>query len=183
VSPNRTPLERELDAFAMKVRDGTAPNAWKDAADRLIDAVLSDYQAATGKPADIVETSSSNFSYLFDVSTQRLVAAYGVSKGKHTGRRDSVRMRGSPLGGPKGYHRGHAIPHTLGGPLDINLVPQNGEVNVGKFRTLEIEAVNTPGAFYFTYWKYPPTSSQRPTGVFQGLLVPGQAAKITEHRN
>lgn len=183
MSPSRTSLERELDAYAMKVKDGTAPNAWKDAADHLIDACLADYRSAPGKKAEIVETSSSSFSYLFDINAERLIAAYGVSGGKHTGKRDSTRMRGSPLGGPKGYHRGHAIPHTLGGPLDINLVPQKGEVNIGKFRTLEIQAVDTPGAFYFTYWRYPPTNSQRPVGVFQGLLVPGRPAQITEHLN
>ena len=165
------------------MKDGSAPGAWKDAADHLISAILSDYRTAPKTKPEIVETSSSNFSYLFDVGAQRLIAAYGVSKGKHTGKRDSTRMRGSPLGGPKGYHRGHAIPHTLGGPLDINLVPQKGEVNIGKFRLLEIQAVDTPGAFYFTYWKYPPTDSQRPIGVYQGLLVPGKPAQITEHRN
>jgi hypothetical protein len=158
-------------------------NAWKDAADHLIDVCLADYRSAPNVSAEIVETSSSNFSYLFDVASERLIAAYGVSKGKHAAKRDSGRMRGSPLGGPKGYHRGHAIPHTLGGPLDINLVPQKGEVNIGKFRLLEIQAVNTPGAFYFTYWKYPPSDSQRPIGVYQGLLIPGQPAQVTEHRN
>jgi len=179
----RTPLERELDAYTMKVKDGMAPDAWKAAADLLIDAFLSDYQPARGKKPEIVETSSSNFSYLFDIATERLIAAYGVSRGKHTGKRDSARMRGSPLGGPKGYHRGHAIPHTLGGPLDINLVPQKGTVNIGKFRVLEIQAVDTPGAFYFTYWKYPPNDSQRPVGVYQGLLIPGRPAQISEHGN
>jgi hypothetical protein len=183
MAATRLPLAQELDVYALKVKDGTAPDAWKDAADHLIDAILEDYRAAPGVKPEIVETSSSNFSYLFDVSSERLVAAYGVSRGKHTGKRDSARMRGSPLGGPKGYHRGHAIPHTLGGPLDINLVPQKGEVNIGKFRTLEIQAVDTAGAFYFTYWKYAPNDSQRPIGVFQGLLIPGRPARVTEHAN
>jgi hypothetical protein len=177
------PLEQELDAYTLKVRDGSAPGAWKDAADHLIDAFLADYRPPPGTQSEIVETSSSNFSYLFDIAAERLIAAYGVSTGKHTGKRDSARMRGSPLGGPKGYHRGHAIPHTLGGPLDINLVPQKGEVNIGRFRVLEIQAVETPGAFYFTYWKYPAGRSQRPIGVYQGLLIPGKPAQITEHRN
>jgi len=172
-----------LDQLSRKVKDGSAPDAWKAAADWLIDEWLSDYQPPPRTKTEIVETSSSNFSYLFDVGSSRLIAAYGVSQGKHTGKRDSSRMRGSPLGGPKGYHRGHAIPHTLGGPLDINLVPQRGSVNVGEFRKLEIQAVATPGAFYFTYWKYPPSGSQRPTGVVQGLLVPGRNAQITKHGN
>ena len=73
------------------------------------------------------------------------------------------------------YHRGHAIPHTLGGPTDINLVPQLGRINVGQFRTLEKRAVATPGSLYFTYWSYARTraagrssASQTPVAVDQG---------------
>jgi len=77
------------------------------------------------------------------------------------------------------YHRGHAIPHTLGGATDINLVPQLGAVNVGAFRALERAAVATPGALYFTYWSYRGSRlrtarghdepGQVPTAVEQGL--------------
>lgn len=173
----------ELDQVSRKVKDGTAPDAWKEAADWLIDRWLRMYRTAPRTKPEIVETSSSGFSYLFDISTGRLIAAYGVSHGKHTGKRDSSRMAGHPLGGPKGYHRGHAIPHTLGGPLDINLVPQLGAINVGPFRAIEKQAVATPGSFYFTFWRYARSDSQRPIGVDQGLLLPGQPAQITTHGN
>lgn len=173
----------ELDNLCRQVRNGTTPGAWKKAADWLIDEWLADYKPPPHTHAEIVETSSANFSYLFDIAASRLIAAYGVSHGKHTGKRDSSRMAGSPLGGPKGYHRGHAIPHTLGGPLDINLVPQLGSVNIGPFRALERQAVATPGAFYFTYWKYPPSAEQRPSGVVQGLLIAGGKSQIVRHGN
>ena len=79
---------------------------------------------------------------------------------------------------------GHAIPHTLGGLTDINLVPQLGRINVGPFRELERLAVATPGALYFTYWKYGrSTATQRPEGVDQGLLRPGRPAEIRRHPN
>ena len=71
------------------------------------------------------------------VGLGRLIAAWGISGGKHLGARDKSRMAGSPLGAGPGYHRGHAIPHTLGGPTDINLVPQLGSVNIGPFRRLK----------------------------------------------
>jgi hypothetical protein len=124
------------------------------------------------------------------VSAERLIAAWGISRGRHAGARDASRMAGHPLSAGPLYHRGHAIPHTLGGPTDINLVPQLGRINIGPFRPLEKMAVATPGSFYFTYWTYlgsPPTRTsspgQTPTGVDQGLLIPGQWPLITHHGN
>jgi hypothetical protein len=92
-------------------------------------------------------------------------------------------MAGHPLSAGRHYHRGHAIPHTLGGPTDINLVPQVGKVNIGPFRPLERKAVATPGSLYFTYWKYRGNSSQTPTGVDQGLFIAGGAADVKRHGN
>lgn len=157
--------------------------------DYLIDVWLTDY-ARTNSGSDIVETSDSGFSYLFDIATGRLIAAWGVSAGRHGAARDATRMAGHPLSAGPLYHRGHAIPHRLGGPTDINLVPQLGRINIGPFRPLERQAVATPGSFYFTYWTYPRpprggTASQQPTGVDQGLLVPGRppVVDIRTHGN
>lgn len=150
----------------------------------LIDVWLDDYLRALGTAkTNLVITSNTGFSYLFDIEQQRLVAAWGYSQGKHEGERDHSRMRQHPLSAGKKYHRGHAIAHTLGGGLDINLVAQNGLINVGAFRALEKKAVATPGALYFTYWEYSTTNSQTPTSVQQGLLCPGAKATIARHIN
>lgn len=154
---------------------------------RLVTMWVDDY--SSGKRAcDIVQTVDSGFSYLFDIAAGRLVAAWGISRGRHAGARDASRMAGHPQSAGPLYHRGHAIPHTLGGSTDINLVPQLGRINVGPFRPLEKKAVATPGSLYFTYWRYPriqiaSTAAQTPTGVDQGLLVAGQPAQITRHGN
>jgi hypothetical protein len=158
--------------------NGLAESAWSDAIAYLVDVWLADYG-----PGDVVETSSQRFSYLFDLDEERLIAAWGVSEGRHGGPRDKARMAGHPLSAGSLYHRGHAIPHTLGGPTDINLVPQLGQVNVGPFRLLEKLAVATPGSLYFTYWTYRQGGCQVPSGVDQGLLIPGQAPQITPHGN
>jgi hypothetical protein len=100
-------------------------------------------------------------------------------------------MAGHPNSAGPLYHRGHAIDHTLlGGPTDINLVPQLGRINVGPFRPLEKKAVAAPGSFYFTYWTYfasaparGGSSGQTPTGVDQGLLIVGQSPLIRHHGN
>ncbi len=94
-------------------------------------------------------------------------------------------MAGHPLSAGPLYHRGHAIPHTLGGGTDINLVSQLGRINIGPFRPLEKKAVATPGSFYFTYWTYRNAvgHGQTPTGVDQGLLIAGQAPDVRHHGN
>lgn len=149
----------------------------------LIGVWLSDYSQKAFN-TEIVETTASGFSYLFDISQQRLLAAWGISKGKNHEARPKGRMRDHPLGGDsKHYHRGHAIPHTLGGPTDINLVPQRGSVNIGAFRSLEIEAVATPGALYFTYWSYASAGGQRPNGVDQGIIVVAKQCRVIWHPN
>ncbi len=153
---------------------------WHWVIDHLVGVWLDDYRSPG---AEIVETSTSNFSYLFDVAGERLLAAWGISQGRHGEKRDASRMRGSPQSAGQHYHRGHAIPHSLGGPTDINLVPQLGRINVGPFRRLEIQAVETPGSLYFTYWNYLGSSGQVPGGVDQGLLIPGQPPQIISHAN
>ena len=169
--------QRSEDAFRNKVTP------------YLVDVWLDDY-SRTAPTADVVETSASGFSYLFDTALERLIAAWGLSQGRHGEARDASRMAGHPLSAGPLYHRGHAIPHTLGGPTDINLVPQLGKINIGPFRPLEKKAVATPGSFYFTYWSYRGAApardgrpGQTPTGVDQGLLVPGQPPQITRHGN
>lgn len=148
----------------------------------LVAEWLADYDKVT-PDNEIVETTTDGFTYLFDVATGRLLAAWGFSRGRHAGARDKSRMAGHPLSAGALYHRGHAVPHTLGGPTDINLVPQRGSINVGPFRFLERQAVATPGALYFTYWRYGDRTSQTPVGVDQGLVAPGQRPQILRHGN
>lgn len=156
--------------------------SWDRVIPYLVDVWLGDYARVAG-PSEIVETTADHFSYLFDIPAGRLIAAWGISRGRHPGARDRSRMAGHPLSAGPRYHRGHAIPHTLGGPTDINLVPQLGAVNVGPFRVLEKRAVATPGSLYFTYWTYSARSGQRPMTVDQGLIIPGQPPEIRTHPN
>jgi hypothetical protein len=153
----------------------------------LVETWLNDYGHATGH-YDAVETRDHGFSYLFDISAKRLIAAWGLSKGKDESPRAIIatRMKGHPLSnsvGGKRYHRGHAVPHTMGGRTDINLVPQLGVINSGPFQELERLAVATPGSLYFTYWFYPDYRTQRPSEVEQGHLIAGSSPRIVSFRN
>jgi hypothetical protein len=175
--------DSELEKMVLSMQPDASEMAFKgQVVPYLIDKWLDDYSRWKFSK-DIVETTHSGFSYLFDIDQQRLISAWGISKGRHGGLRDASRMAGHPLSAGKHYHRGHAIPHTLGGPTDINLVPQLGKINIGPFRPLEKKAVATPGSMYFTYWLYSRTDDQKPTGVDQGLLIAGQSPLITRHGN
>jgi hypothetical protein len=130
--------------------------------------------SAGAHAAEIVEVQVDSFSYLFDLTRQRCIAAYGFMHGKHTGARDSSRMAGFPKAEGKDYHRGHMIPHTGHGGTDINLFIQLGSVNIGPFRELERAAVAESGAFYFVHLLYAPGARhERPTAVEQGLARKG----------
>jgi hypothetical protein len=153
----------------------------------LIAIWLDDYGRST-QNYDVVETKDGGFSYLFDILSGRLIAAWGLSKGKDTSPRSIIatRMKGHPLTNTvngKRYHRGHAIPHTMGGRTDINLVPQLGAINSGPFQERERKAVATTGSLYFTYWSYPDAENQRPAAVQQGFLEAGIAPDIFNFTN
>jgi hypothetical protein len=172
-----------LDGFLLRMTAETAEGVFdKDVIPTLLDVWTEDYMRSV-QDSQIVQTTVENFSYLFDIQAQRLIAAWGISRGRHGGKRDASRMAGHPKSACDRYHRGHAIAHTLGGGTDINLVAQLGSINIGPFRALEREAVNTPGVLYFTYWRYGPSDSQTSIGVQQGLLSPGRPAKLRNHAN
>lgn len=152
--------------------------------DYLVEIWVKDYLTSKSKRnLKLVETSDGNFSYLFDITNQRLIAAWGFSRGKSQAVRDKVRMAGHPLSAGTLYHRGHAIAHSLGGGTDINLGPQLGKINSGIFRKLEKLAVENPGSFYFTYWQYPPTDTQIARKIEQGLLLPDGKIHISQFEN
>ena len=148
----------------------------------LMDTWIADYRGNTPE-TEIVETSLDTFHYLFDVLNRRLISAWGITGAPNTAPRDKSRMRGHPNAPGPLYHRGHAMPHSAGGGLDINLVPQLGSVNMGAFRVLEKRALTYPGSLYFTYWKYAQPSDQTPNAVQQGLLRPGEKPELSNHQN
>ena len=81
---------------ARSVRDGKVSGAWNAVVERLVDLWLDDY-ARHHLAGDVVQTSTGGFSYLFDIQAERLIAAWGVSQGRHAEKRDASRMAGHPL--------------------------------------------------------------------------------------
>lgn len=178
-----------LTALVTAMPSATAPEALAGrVVPMLVDLWLDDY-AQRWKTDQIVTVTDGPIGaeLLFDVALGRLIAAWALSRGKSDQVRDKGRMRGAPVGGNRLYHRGHAIPNSLGGGLDINLVPQLGSINIGAFRRLENKAVDHAGSLYFSHWLYnrggDSKGAQRPYQVEQGVLIPGRAPDIARHVN
>jgi hypothetical protein len=82
-----------------------------------------------------LEESGSCFTYLFDLALSRIVAVCGVPiVPKYP--RDDKRQREHPKP-KKGFVKGHLIANSFGGGMDINLIPQLGVMNNGKFKSIE----------------------------------------------
>jgi hypothetical protein len=160
-----------------------------DLPDELVPLWCDDYVETT-PGAEIVEVpvaeaGGPRFRYLFDISHQRNIAAWGVP-GYVTHKRDAARMAGHPLGGDGRYHRGHLMSHGTGGGTDINLVPQLGRMNVGAFRRLERFvrqlAQQHRTCLYFVRTIYG-DATQMPRRIEQCVVQPSRAVAYALHDN
>jgi hypothetical protein len=155
----------------------------------LVPLWCDDYYS-TNPAAELVEVKIAEphgppFSYLFDLTPQRNVVAWGVPA-YVTSKRDATRMQGHPLGGDDRYHRGHLMSHATGGGTDINLVPQLGSVNIGAFRRLErlvrALAQQHQTCLYFVRTIYR-DASQMPGQIEQCVIQPSGSVSYAIHAN
>jgi hypothetical protein len=148
-----------------------------------------EHYCAQNHGAELVEVNlkdaGASFTYLFDISLQRTVVAYGVPAfAKHA--RDAGRMAGHPNSAGPEFHRGHLMAHSIGGGTDINLVPQLGKLNIGEFRVLERKvrdlAKQSLSCFYFVRPIYG-DKSQTPTKFEQCVIQPPKSLLYALHEN
>jgi hypothetical protein len=154
-----------------------------------LEPVWCDEYYFTNPSAEIVlvnlDDSGSTFSYLFDIESERAIAAFGVPiYSKH--RRDAARMAGHPLSAGSKFHRGHLIAHSIGGGTDINLAPQLGSLNIGQFRILERRvrklAQDNVRCLYCVRLIY--LSSSQTPGYFEQVVVhSNKAVDYALHQN
>jgi hypothetical protein len=135
---------------------------------------------------EIVEVPLGQYSYLFDIGPDRLIAAWGISTGRFAGDRPNSRIAGHPVANRSVYDAGHAISHRLGGGTDINLAAQLASVNRRPFQELERAAVKNPGSLYFTYWMYHRIAEKKvqlASRIQQGLISPNAPPQIRDFKN
>ncbi len=160
------------------------PYDWRDA-----------YAAHTPRATHVLRVSDEDFTYLFDYFStlgepapaptveDRLVCAFGTSR-EAPAKRNTSRQRG--WGGPteKSFgsdrDKGHFIPHTVGGGLEINLFVQLRELNRGwspagaLYRSMERYCQRHPGNFFFNRPLYADASAQPAMLEFGVLKADGQ---------
>lgn len=157
------------------------PYVWLDA-----------YMAKLPHKPNVHRVDVDGFEYLWDFSTElvqkgqvaeaaavadRLIAVHGFSKPIAKPRLDS-RLRGRTLGpvdavekSQRGqYDRGHAIAHTLGGALDLNIIPQIRHVNRGGlWRRMERYCQQHASTYFFCRPIYSGLSAH-PSEIEFGIL-------------
>jgi hypothetical protein len=179
----------DRNTYAQLVSDYKGNDIVADLPARLVPLWCDDYGAAS-PAAELVEVTVAEsggppFTYLFDLTLQRNVVAWGVP-GYVTHKRDAGRMAGHPLGGDSKYHRGHLMSHGTGGGTDINLVPQLGSLNIGAFRRMEKFvrqlAQQHQTCLYFVRTLYG-DGSQMPRQIEQCVIQPSKAMSYALHSN
>ena len=163
-----------------------------DLPDLLLAFWQDDYIRTHGRSEMVLvhlDGEGSSFTYLFDVTRQRVIGSAGLPAFvKHE--RDKNRMAGHPLANSDTYDRGHLLAHSLGGGADINLVPQLSKVNRGGFKRIEGRvrglASRNIQCVYFVRPDYPiestpaGTATQLPSCIEQGVI--GKSGDLTYDR-
>ena len=136
----------------------------------LLSAAAADrYSRAVGRECVLIEFQQSGATYLFDLASSagfpqedRTVAAWTLTP-PAVSKRDASYQRGFPLPPRPGgglVDRGHLVPRLSGGEFGPNTFRQNRALNrrwsnQGKrYRTLERQAADKPGTFFFGHLIY-----------------------------
>jgi hypothetical protein len=134
------------------------------AAPRTASEIASQWGAAYERRSgnEIVCVDLGTLTYGFDIAAERLVYVTGKTGAPEV--RDRSRQQGSPKPAEKDDEKGHVIATSLGGGMDINLIPQARSVNRGKgsqWASIERELAKRPGSAVAIHLVYS-DDSQRP---------------------
>lgn len=128
-----------------------------------VDGWCDEYRAGAAG-AELVEVPLDLAVFVFDLTFERVVVAYGMSQPAAKAR-DASRMRVFPDVGASfaarlgaeapAADKGHFLAHASGGELDVNLFPQRRDLNRGwsqegkLFRRMERRVAASPGTFHY----------------------------------
>ncbi len=165
------------------------------------------YVERTDRPTAIVRVDDGPFAYVFDwysrfaeseaaghtdlANEDRLVAAFGHSQPADL-KRNAGRQRGwiGPTDSILGPDRdkGHFVPHSIGGALEINLFVQERKLNRGwsptgkAYRAIEHYCLNHPGTFFFNRPIYADGSAQ-PALLEVGIVTVDGTLRVEQFEN
>ena len=196
--------------YALLLKDNVKSNSLENyniLCNILIDKWCTIYREMSGTKTNILQFSQHDFHFLFDypseyvergklqykdVTDDRVVVVFGKSVPTNV-KRDTTRMKGF-LGGPlmddqgNQSDKGHFMGHSLGGGMDVNLFPQNPEINRGYsergkvFRQMEKYCAKNAGTFCFSRPIYN-TMTWKPALIEYGILMPDQTFWVEMFEN
>jgi len=159
-----------IDYERLASEAGVLPETWPAFVDEVLATRwLTAYHATTRWPSEVMEIAQGALTFLFDGAPtlngvggphadDRVVAVWGTSV-VPLRRRDRSRIAGfipNPLSwSGRGHDRGHFVAHSAGGGLDLNLFPQDADLNRGRgehggrWRQIERYAADHPGTPLF----------------------------------
>lgn len=183
-------VEERSAAYAKIVaglKDLSPPELHEPFAEGLTELWISAYHRTTEDEPEIVEFSDGAYRYLFDLTLERVVAAWGPSRDADAPR-DTTRQAGFLPGFTRhhpGKDRGHFMSHAQGGLMDVNFFPQKREVNRGwssagkLYRRMEKYCAETPETFCFSRPIYGPGNrTWDPDRLEYGLLLGGRLRAV-----
>ena len=180
-TPDYTTLWRDAPHPRTALLHTELPRLWDDA-----------YLDATPGDAEIVAFSDGANRYSFDLTRERVVAAWGESR-RAEAERDRSRQAGFIPRFSRHYEgkdRGHFLSHGQGGGMDVNFFPQLVAVNRGwseagkLYRRMETYAASHPGTFCFSRPLYArDNDTWDPEQVEYGLLMGGETLRAVVFPN
>lgn len=145
----------------------------------LVGGWVAEYRTQTGN--DLVDVQLGTYTYTFDIAGGRLVCATGHSNPPE-GPRDNSRQKGHPPTA-EGDHKGHVFAHSMGGEMDMNIVPQSAVLNLGReWRAIETLAAENPGTAVALHLVYG-DDSDRPVAFEYGFDHPETGLQLQHFDN
>ncbi len=156
--------------------------ATSELVDEVVDLAARLHWQSSGKNTELFEFSDGANNCLFDLTNERTVLMYGMSKKTEANTRDNEYHRQYPRAGYR-YDKGHALSHAQGGlEGGPNYFKQRRIINQRRsaaghlWRDIETHLAQNPNVFAFVRLKYRRgDKGEKPFEVEYGILGgPGQ---------
>lgn len=141
----------------------------------VVNMAVDSYRDSVKKNVELLGFSDGRVDYVFDISLQRTVLVYGLTRKIQKNTRDDKYHRGFPK--RIGFERGHAFSHAQGGlEGGPNYFPQRATLNRGLsergklWRAIEMHLSSHEGLFAFVRLIYADDETDVPDFVEYGFL-------------
>lgn len=132
--------------------------------------------------ADVVTVPLDSFAYLLDLTFDRVIGAYGITKEVGPSHRETAGMRHYSTNQSLRNHAGRLAPRTGHTASDIDVFMQLQKLPTGALQPMSMVAKANAGAFYFVGVVYAADDPSKPICLEQGLIKPDLPLKLAIRR-